>query len=199
MRRSVLPALALVLVLSGCGFRDRADPDAAEAGRVPATASSSAAGSTTEAARNDRGNIPMQLGEPLAVVSSAAPGAPPPVTLSIDEIDVDPPCQEDFEEPPENGHFVGLLLRATALPAYDPKAFVSFTDYDFRVIGPDGNVTPSVSDIAGDCMDAKFLIHNMRIGPGQEYIGWIVLDVPVTTGLLVYAPHGASTGWEWRF
>jgi hypothetical protein len=38
----------------------------------------------------------------------------------------------------------------------------------------------------------------MRIAPGYDYEGWIVLDVPVTTGALVYEPEGAN-GWEWEF
>lgn len=200
MRRSVLPALALALALTGCGFSDASGGNA-DPGATPSAASSTAAPSSADAepARNERGNIPMQVGDAVPVVRSAAPGAPPLLTLTVDKIVVDAPCQEDFQDPPENGHFVALLMRATAAADFDPKTPASFTDTDFHVIGPDGNTVPSVSDTAGDCIEFERLIHNMRIGPDQEYVGWMVLDTPVTSGALVYAPGGATTGWEWQF
>jgi hypothetical protein len=37
------------------------------------------------------------------------------------------------------------------------------------------------------------------LGPGQQYAGSVVLDSPVVSGVLIFAPGGAPTGWEWQF
>jgi hypothetical protein len=199
MRRSVLPALLLTLGLSACGFSD-ADAGSDGPGPTASSSSSPATGSAdaTEVARNERGNIPARIGEEVAIRPSSDAGEPPSVTLSIEEIVVDVVCDDDYEEPPENGHYIALRLRATATAAYDPRVTTPVSDYDFTVIGDDGETYDPVSESAQDCIAQERLIQNMRIAPGFEYEGWIVLDAPVTTGALVYEPEGV-TGWEWEF
>ncbi|WP_147252115.1 DUF4352 domain-containing protein [Blastococcus sp. TF02-09] len=198
MRRSVLPALLLTVALSACGFSDE---DGAAEGSAPTASSSTPADESagaTEAARNERGNIPVQVGEEIALRPSADPDEPPAVTLSVEEIVVDVVCDDDNEEPPENGHYLAVRLIATATDRYDPRLVTPISDYDFAVIGEDGETYNPVSEAAQVCLEQERLIQNMRIAPGVDYDGWLVFDVPVTTGALVYAPEG-PTGWEWAF
>jgi hypothetical protein len=198
MRRSVLPALLLTLGLSACGFSD-ADGDAEGADPTASSSSSPATESTpTEVARNERGNIPAEFGEEVAIRPSSDADEPPAVTLSIEEIVVDVVCDDDNEEPPENGHYIAFRLRATATADYDPRLTTPISDYDFTVIGDDGETFDPVSEAGQVCLAQPRLIQNMRVAPGFDYEGWMVLDVPVTTGALVYAPEGAN-GWEWAF
>jgi hypothetical protein len=201
MRRSVLPALFLALALPACGFNDAADGDAAGSGPASST-SSSATGpaGATEMARNERGNIPTRIGEEIAIRPSSNAGEPPTVTLSVEEIVVDVVCDDDYEEPPENGHYVAVRLLATATSQYDPRVATPIADYDFTVIGDDGETLDPVSEAAQGCLAQERLIQNMRLGPGYDYDGWLVFDVPVTSGALVYAPEGdGSNRWEWEF
>jgi hypothetical protein len=201
MRRSVLPALALALTLTACGFGDATDGDATGAEPTGPSTSSPPAGSGTEepdAELNERGNIPLELGEQAVIRPSVDPDEPPLLTLSVREVVVDPVCDDDSEEPPENGHYVALRLRAEASPEFDPRVITPIADYDFTVLTPDGSADP-VTPAGRACFGPPRLIQNMRIGSGQEYEGWMVLDVPVTTGSLVYEPGQEANGWEWQF
>ncbi|MDT0276833.1 hypothetical protein [Blastococcus goldschmidtiae] len=202
MRRSVLPAFALALTLTACGFSGAADGDAA--GPEPAGPSASDAPAEPgteerEAELNERGNVLMGIGEEAPIRPSLDPDEPPVLTLSVEEVIVDPVCEEDFEEPPENGHYVAFRLSAESTPTFDPRVITTIADYDFRVIGPDGSTYDPVTPEARGCFGPPLQIRNMRIGADHEYRGWMVVDVPVTSGSLVYAPGDGPNGWEWQF
>ncbi len=200
MRRTVLPAVLVALSLSACGFSD-ADGDSGGSGPTgstggPATASAPA----TDVTLNARGNIPTQLGEAIPVRAATAPDQAPLLTLSVEEVDVDPVCDDDSEVPPDNGHYVALRLVATASGQFDPRVTTTIADYDFSVIGADGATYDPVTPAGRDCFGPPRLVQNMRIGAGNEYEGWMVLDVPVTSGALVYAPgDDGPNRWEWEF
>lgn len=202
MRRTVLPAVLVALSLSACGFSD-ADGDSdgsGSAGPTGSPATASAPAPATEVTLNERGNIPAQLGEVIPVRAATAPDQPPLLTLSVEEIDVDPVCDDDSEVPPENGHYIALRLVATASDQFDPRVTTAVADYDFSVIGADGATYDPVTEEGRDCFGPPRLVQNMRIGPGYEYEGWMVLDVPVTSGALVYAPgDDGPNRWEWQF
>ncbi len=68
---------------------------------------------------------------------------------------------------------------ATASEQFDPKVTTPIADYDFSVIGADGATFDPVTPAGRACYGPPRLIQNMRIGPGYEYEGWMVLDVPV--------------------
>lgn len=199
MRRSVLPALLLTLALPACGFSD-ADGDADGSGPTASSSSSPATGSAgaTEVARNERGNIPARIGEEVAIRPSSNADDPPTVTLTVEEIVVDVVCDDEYEEPPENGHYLAVRMRASATDRYDPRVSTPISDYDFSVVGDDGETFDPVSEAAQGCIAQPRLIQNMRIAPGYDFEGWIVLDVPATSGVLVYEPEGPN-GWEWEF
>ncbi|WP_143030345.1 hypothetical protein [Blastococcus aurantiacus] len=199
MRRSVLPALSLALVLSACGFSDAADGDAdASSTAAPSTSSEAAPG--TEVELNERGNIAVEFGEEAAIRASSDPEAPPMLTLTIEELLVDPPCDDESEVPPENGHYLAFRMRAVASDDFDPRVASPIADYDFSVLGSDGTSFDPVSPAGRACFGPPRLIQNMRVGPGYEYEGWMVLDAPVESGALVYAPGGEGPNqWEWQF
>ncbi len=199
MRRSVLPALLLALTLSACGFSDvdgDADGSAAPSTSSPATGTAPA----TEVALNERGNVPVAFGEEITIRPAPAADEPPMLTLRIEEVVVDPVCDDESEVEPTNGHYIALRMVATASEQFDPKVTTPIADYDFSVLGSDGATFDPVTEEGRACFGPPRLIQNMRIGPGYEYDGWMVLDVPVTSGALVYAPGGDGPNqWEWRF
>lgn len=200
MRRSVLPALVLALTLSACGFSD-ADGDG-EGSAAPSTSSTAPEESApaTEVALNERGNIPVEFGEEITVRPAPGPDDPPLLTLTIEEVIVDPVCDDDSEVEPDNGHYVAFRMVATASEEFDPKVTTPIADYDFSVLGPDDETFDPVTPAGRACYGPPRLIQNMRIGPGYDYEGWMVLDVPVTSGALVYAPGGDGPNqWEWQF
>lgn len=199
MRRSALPALSLALALSACGFSDAEDGDADGTAPTGTSTSSTAPAAGTPADLNERGNVPARIGEEVAIRPSTDPEEPPALTLSIEDVVVDAVCDDDSEEPPENGHYIAFRMRASATAEFDPREVVPISDYDFTVIGPDGDTIDPVSEAGQACYGPPRLIQNMRIGPGYEYEGWMVLDVPVTTGTLVYDPGQVPYGWEWPF
>ncbi len=202
MRRSVLPAVALALTLTACGFSDATDGDAtgSEATGSPTTGTAAEPDDEeTEEELNERGNIPMGLREEAVIRPSPDPDEPPMLTLSLQDVVLDPACDDDSEVPPENGHYVALRLRADASPGFDPRVITAIADYDFTVIAPDGSTSSPVTPAARQCFGAPRQIQNMRIGPDQEYVGWMVLDVPTPTGSLVYAPGEGPDAWEWQF
>jgi hypothetical protein len=199
MRRSVLPALLLALTLSACGFSDAdgdGDGSAAPSTSSPATETAPAA----EVTLNERGNIPVEFGEEITIRPAPAAEEPPMLTLSIEEVVVDPVCDDDSEVEPSNGHYVAFRMVATASEAFDPKVTTAIADYDFSVIGADGATFDPATVEGRACFGQPRLIQNARIGPGYRYEGWMVLDVPVTSGSLVYAPGGDGPDqWEWQF
>lgn len=201
MRRSVLPAALMALSLSACGFSDATDGDGGGSGSAGSTRSPAATSApATEVALNARGNIPAQIGEPITVRPSTVPDAAPLLTLAVEEVDVDPVCDDDSDVPPDHGHYVALRMVATASDRFDPRVITAIADYDFSVIGADGATYDPVTPAGRDCFGPPRLVQNMRIGPGYEYEGWMVLDVPVTSGALVYAPGGQGPDrWEWEF
>ena len=201
MRRTVLPAVVLALSLSACGGFSDADGDAGASGLPGSTGSpATASAPATDVPLNARGNIPAQVGEEIPVRAAAAPEEPPVLTLRLAEVDVDPVCDDDSDVLPQNGHYIALRLVATASAQFDPRVPTVIADYDFSVIGADGATYDPVTSEGRACFGPPRLVQNMRIGPGYEYEGWMVLDVPVPSGALVYAPgDDGPNRWEWQF
>ncbi|WP_155858745.1 hypothetical protein [Candidatus Blastococcus massiliensis] len=202
MRRSVLPAMALALgvAVSGCG--GGSDRDAAVPTPTPLAGSTAGqeppATDTPAEPVNERGNVVRQLGEAVVVHPADDPAAQPDLAFTVLEITVDPECDRT-DDPPVNGHFVAIRMEVAASPDHDPRVLTSFTEEDFSILGPDGAVV-EVEDSNGDlCMEPEVTVSNMRFPPGIEYSGWIVLDVPVTAGALVYAAGGPQPDSEWQF
>lgn len=204
LRPLVLPAVALALAATACGGEGS---DVAAGGTVttlsPAT-SSTAPRSTVpppapEPQRNERGNVPLQVGERVAVPVSDAPGAPTALTFGLEEFELNPPCDSGVEQAPASRNYLAFRMRVETTPDYDPRSLTTIQERDFAVLGPDGEEIPDVIGNAPTCLDEPTAFAKLRLGPAQEYTGWLVLDVPVDAGTLVYAPQGRSTGWEWAW
>ena len=200
MRR--LAAIAAVAtLLAGCGSdepRDAsADPQLPET-----TATTSAPATSTGPPTSARGNRVKALGEEGGFCHLDDPDCSEPliVSFTVDAITVDIPCDSGFASPPANGHFIGINLRAATATDYDPNLFVHFTPDVFHVIGPDGVTVSNVATVeAYSCLNPARVFPQDPLGPGQQYVGTIVIDSPATSGVLTYIPPGQATGWEWPF
>ncbi|TFV86723.1 hypothetical protein E4P40_12440 [Blastococcus sp. CT_GayMR20] len=144
---------------------------------------------------NERGNAEVSLGQALPLT---APGGDTLGTFTVDRIDVIPlPCPTDneFQESvPQNGHFIRVDIRAATGPA-DPSVTVqaSISSTNFRYIKADG-VTFGNTDMgtfpAFSCLPQEQQFPSGGLGPGQQFVGSIVLDVPDTDGILIFLPSG---------
>jgi hypothetical protein len=203
-RRGALPAVALALALSACSGADAAD----EGGTVvtvspsagsPAPTTPAAPALDAGAALNERGNIVKQVGEPAGIGRSADPGSPTVLTFTVEDLVINPECTSGFEQAPLTGNYLGIYLRVETTPDYDPKQLRTFSEYDFALLGPDGTPIPQVLENAQVCFGADDEMSARRLGPGEQYEGWVVLDMPVRAGTLIYQPAGEPNGWEWEF
>jgi hypothetical protein len=151
-----------------------------------------------------RGNVVASVGADLPI---AAEGDTVTATVTIDAVTVDPTCTADRQEsPPENGHFVRLDVRATTAPAGPPdptdpfSGEVRFSENLMSFVGPDGltfNGTLGTFS-AFTCLEEKEQLPE-NLGPGQQFAGAIIVDVPAPTGTLIYTDSITGQGWEWNF
>ena len=219
MRRgtALTAAAAALLLLAGCaddeGSSSSGSEPAAEARTkdgVPGTATAAAPPSSTAptsqpadpgtgtAEVNERGNIEMLLGDEGGITDEAGADL---VTFAISAITPDIACDSGFDDPPVNGHYIGVDLRVTTTALVTPDDYVSFSEYDFAFIGPDGITVTSVDGNAYTCLsDAKLFPYD-DLGPGQTYVGTIVIDAPAASGILIFVPSlvSGTGGWEWQF
>lgn len=151
---------------------------------------------------NDRGNVESSLGQEIPLTDGG--------TVVIDTAEpVALPCPEDTEYSqslPEHGTFVRLDLRAATAPAgaAPPSGSVtqpSISSINFQMIKSDG-VTFS-GDMgtfsAFTCISRAQMFPSGPLGPGQQFVGSIVLDVPDVAGILVFFPGGtysSTPGYE---
>jgi hypothetical protein len=123
------------------------------------------------------------------------------VTWAVDEVVVDLPCTAPYYDyEPENGHIVGLRFRVATGPDLSPLGYFAISDQDFAFVGPDGITHSNVYSVSAyACLPPAEQFPTDQLGPGQQYVGTVVLDVPNTTGTIIYKPPMADGGWEWNF
>ncbi|WP_116452299.1 hypothetical protein [Blastococcus litoris] len=97
----------------------------------------------------------------------------------------------------ENGHLLGLHVEvADPTPAAEAEA-PSPSAADFRFVGADDVVTADVDTAASaGCLENGW--PDGRPGPDTPAAGTVVLDVPATTGTLVYRPADWTAGIRWN-
>lgn len=208
MRITTIPVLAAVglIFLAGCTpAQTPADPshlpDSAPIATqtpTPASTPDTAADEFGEPVRTDRGNLVKEVGQ-LAGITLPDHDDAVAAQFVVTDIVVDQECSAEYAETPANGHFIGIHLNIETTPdlALDDVGTLSFAHWGWQGFDADGK---RVNDPIGNalwCMsDADSLPAD--IGPGQSVSGWLVLDMPTTTGSVALT-MGAANGWEWSY
>jgi len=119
-------------------------------------------------------------------------------SFTVDSIAVDPPCT-GYAQPAENGHLLVLSMRVTTADLSSLGGTLLILAEDWQVIGPDGITEANLSTSAAySCLaDSERLPESM--GPGQQFVGKLVLDSRSTSGSAIFAPPYVDGGWEWVF
>ena len=204
--------VALALTLSACGasiedqIRAASTPTVPE---LPSTASSSSQGTSSPsstaasssgagAATNDRGNIEVAVGDEGVLESEDGTAL---LTFAIDGITPDVPCTEEYADPAENGHLTAVQMRvSTNAVSPDDLSYLAVSSYDFSFIGADGITVSTVDSFATySCLADSTLFPSDSLRPASQYAGIVLLDLPATSGTLIWSPttfSSNSAGWE---
>ena len=149
-----------------------------------------------------RGNIVKALGEEGGFTSRTDPGKQL-LSFAVDSITLDPSCSADYTQPSENGHFVALAMRLSTSPdmAEEPDlSYFTVNPNDFSFVGPDGLTVSNLATMAAySCVDQGQMLTSNALAPGSQYAGTVLLDLPASSGSVIYHPMGNPTGWEWSF
>ena len=199
-------AAGAVLLLTACAGGSTTDTESSGPA-LPSSSEETTAEPTPEDAQepgpeiSPRGNRVAALGEEVALASE---GDTVTATVTVDRVTVDAPCTGDYpvQDAPENGHFVRLDVRAATVPTDYPGGVsdVSFSNSYMKFIGPDG-VTfngPLGTFPASTCLDQSEQLPS-TLGPGQQFAGSIIVDVPATSGTIVHENLMGGSGIEWGF
>jgi hypothetical protein len=147
---------------------------------------------------SQRGNIIKQIGEEGGFTDGDTVLA----SFAVDKITPDLKCQASNSYPPENGHMLGVDMRFATTPelAGSSLDYLTVSPYDFQFVGRDGLTTTNLGTMATySCVDEQDRFTSSRLNPGSQYAGTIALDVPDTSGVLIYKPSlGGGLGWEWQ-
>ena len=166
---------------------------------TPPPASPSPSGPTSPPT-NQRGNIVKALGEEGGIFNEESGEIA--MLFTVDKITVGLPCTEPYyNHEPENGHIIGVDMRiSTSSDLSTVGGSPAISSYDFSFVDPDGITQRNLGTIATySCISTSEQIPTSSLGPGQNYVGSVVLDVPATTGTLIFNPSwsGTANGWEW--
>lgn len=202
-----LPALALMatfgLSLSACGgsLSTTATATAPSVEAVPASATPTPTPTASQPAKSPRGNLIKTVGQPA--------GQTDPVTkkqvvnFTINSITVDPPCTGPYAQPAEKGHFVILDASIETFPELAEVSYPKFdlSPHSFQFVGANGTTYNGnlTSGASYGCLPENEVLPINGVGPAERVTGKIILDVPETTGTLVFKSMGGLSGWEWAF
>ncbi|MGV9192764.1 hypothetical protein ACQ143_00255 [Microbacterium sp. MC2] len=213
MRRftSLIAAAAVVAALTGCtsapvepdaDHLPSADPVVTEPAPEPEAPEEPEPTPSSEPAFgerivNDRGNVIKEVGQLAGLTLSNSDDTA--AQLVVTDIVVDIDCTNEFADPAQNGHLLGIHLNVETTPALaqDPYPSLSFSEYGWVAFDADDK---RVNDPIGNgpyCMATSDQLP-YDIGPAQSVSGWVVLDVPTEHGSVALT-MGAPTGWEWSY
>jgi len=148
------------------------------------------------------GNIAKGFGESAGLTLAGSDRAY--FEFAVENISVVGSCPgRGLQLAPRNGHFVVVDIRATmsgdvsdVVPG-GSAMFMPLTADAFELVGADGPVlVDTQTDASWACFGPDALADPF-VGPGEATEGLVVLDSPIISGTLVYAPAGV--GWEWVF
>jgi hypothetical protein len=172
-----------------------ASADAAAEAEAEALASATPTGPPT----NARGNIVKTLGEEGRLVSED--DGETLYSFAIDSITPNVTCTEEYSSyEAENGNLTAVQMRVST-GAFTPEDFsyLSVNSSDFSFIGSDGLTFSNVDTIATyGCLSDSVKFPSGELSPGSQYAGTVLLDLPETSGTLIYKPSAmyGPGGWE---
>jgi len=190
---------AVVAVLSGCSGGGATTTPPATTHATPAQSAPTATTPSVAApVLSVRGNHIKTVGEQAGITDPL--NGNPIATFTITKIVVDPTCDGPAPQPPQNGHYIEIFATAAVAPnAGVPLQDGMSPDYGWTYVDPAGNTSGAgtASGNASTCLAQTDLIEN-NILPGDKSTGAFVIDVPDTTGTLVYKLMGVQAGWEYQ-
>lgn len=149
---------------------------------------------------SDVGLVIKEIGEGAGMTSSDTGDVL--YDFAIMEVVVNIECTSPDDVEPENGHYVGFYFDVITYPALDDDEYGDglFIDHTVMwVVDENGDDVGSVIGNARTCMNSDETVPVQTDGD-EQVEGWIVLDVPVTTGTLEFEPGGFEVGgWQWDF
>lgn len=206
--KSRLSGLALIatvgLSMSACGGSPSATATSPNVESIAPSTPSPAA--TQQEKKSPRGNFIKELAQPAGITDK---DGNPMVNFTINSITVDAPCTGPYPQPAENGHFTVLDVTVETTPelgtAEGSTGTFDINAHMFKFVGASG--TTFNGSLAGaatyGCLPDEQMINTSGsgIGPAEKVTGKVVLDLPETTGVLVFKSYltSGSGGWEWTF
>lgn len=191
-------AIAAVFALAGCAG-DPAPPAAPSVEPAKGTSSAEPSPSSDEN-KSPRGNLIKELGEGASLTGEDGVDL---VRLSVNSIEIDPGCTQEFATAPENGHFIVLDIAVETTPEMADDPFTVGSYYlgpgDMKVIAPNGTTSNANLGTAAAFMcliDAELLPQSF--GPAEKAIGKVVIDSEVPSGTLIIGAYGMDA-WEYNF
>ncbi len=148
---------------------------------------------------SSRGNLVKEIGQLAGITGQ---GGDPVVDFAVTDILVNFECTAEWAEAPANGHYVGLKFEVTTTPELTDEVMPEFwmSSHDFSVWDTDGKRVNDAVGNAYSCLSDADAVPD-SIGPDESVDGWIVLDVPHTSGAIGYSWVGLDGrgGWEWSY
>jgi len=186
--KQILPVIAAGLLLAGCGGGSTVTPPKAP----PATAG---AGTSTPVVT---GPIPVTLGTPFTV-ADATGVKQGDVTFTAVTVDVKCSTLYGTAKPPK-GHYLAISSTISTSPNITFNGLGAPNGYDFSVITPDG-FTQSANTDETVCLTNEETFSASTLQPNSKYKGTTLLDVPSTSGTLIFRPHFQTTlpGWSLKY
>lgn len=193
---SVVPLVALTLVLSACGGGNIKESTPYES-VSPVT---SDATPTEMSSRSARGNTEMVVGQPF----SATVRGTEVYTVNVTSIEPDFQCTNpDSSMYTPRGHYVKVDLEMKSAPVdvieneylgnpISPSSMWKYVDAN----GTTMNDFPW-SDGSFSCISRDEMIP-MTIGPGENVVGSVILDLPSLDGTIIFTDNGVDSQPEWK-
>jgi hypothetical protein len=126
------------------------------------------------------------------------------VNFTIDKITVDAPCTGPYPAPAENGHIVVLDVTAATteeMGKLDYGKNFDMSSATFTFIGANGTTYNGSLGTMGSysCLPDAEKFPMAGMGPAENVKAKVALDLPETTGTLVFKDLFSQAGWEYKF
>ncbi|QFG69055.1 hypothetical protein [Ornithinimicrobium pratense] len=157
-----------------------------------------------ESETSERGLLIKEIGQAAGIGDPADEAT---VAFTLTDVVVDFECTADpmMVDPPANGHYVAFEWEvetgsADAMTEAFYDSSFTLSEWDLSVLDENGKLLNDISGNALWCVESADSLPT-AIGPKQTASGLIVLDLEVTSGILVVngSSWGVQGGWEWAF